>query len=154
MKSFIAFLGTVAFLFLAIGSGDSQKYSGSSSNSGYSSSGGGTSAQNVQPTDNYTASQRNAIRSAKSYLQMKGFSKAGLINQLSSEYGEGFPKADAVFAVNHIEVDWNEQAYRSAKSYLQMKGFSRSGLIQQLTSEHGEGFTQAQAEYGVTKAGL
>ena len=73
---------------------------------------------------------------------------------MSREYGEGFSKADAVFAVNHIDVNWNEQAAKSAKSYLDMSSFSRQGLIEQLESEYGEGFTHSQAVYGVNKTGL
>ena len=57
-------------------------------------------------------------------------------------------------AVDHIKVNWNEQAARSAKSYLEMTHFSRAGLIRQLESSAGEGFTHAQAVYGVNKAGL
>jgi hypothetical protein len=106
------------------------------------------------PQPQYTVSQENAIESAESYLDMSGFSRAGLIDQLSSQYGEGFPTADAVFAVNHIDVDWNAQAVKSAKSYLDMGGFSRAGLIDQLSSPYGEQFTVAQATYAANKVGL
>ena len=63
-----------------------------------------------------TKSQEQAVKSAESYLEFQAFSKAGLIRQLSSDAGEGFSKADAVYAVNHIEVNWNEQAVKSAES--------------------------------------
>jgi len=56
--------------------------------------------------------------------------------------------------VDHLKVNWNEQAVKAAKSYLEMSHFSRSGLIRQLESDAGEGFTHKQAVYGVTKAGL
>jgi hypothetical protein len=36
-----------------------------------------------------TSGQKNALDSAQSYLDMQGFSKAGLIQQLSSSAGEG-----------------------------------------------------------------
>jgi len=109
----------------------------------------------VEPAKpNLTKSQEQAIGSAQDYLQLKGFSRLGLIQQLSSEYGEGFSKADAIFAVDHIDVDWNEQAVRAAKSYLELKHFSRAGLIQQLESPYGDQFTHAQAVYGVSKSGL
>jgi hypothetical protein len=101
-----------------------------------------------------TAGQENARRSAESYLEFSAFSRKGLIQQLSSEYGEGFSKADAIFAVNHIDVDWNEQAAKSAKNYLDTSAFSRQGLIEQLESEYGDGFTHAQAVYGVNQTGL
>ena len=71
-----------------------------------------------------TAAQMNALRSAEDYLSFKGFSKAGLIEQLSSEYGEGYEKADAEWAVEQLDVNWNEQAVRVAQDYLDMKGFS------------------------------
>ncbi|MEU0542322.1 Ltp family lipoprotein [Nocardia sp. NPDC005978] len=93
-----------------------------------------------------TAGQRNAIRSAQQYLDYSAFSRSGLINQL--EY-EDFSTADATFAVDSLDVDWNEQAAKSAKQYLEYTSFSRSGLIDQLVYE---GFTRAQAEHGANVA--
>ena len=90
----------------------------------------------------------------RSYVDMAGFSKKGLLQQLTSEYGEGYDRADAVFAVQNVDADWKAEAVESAKSYLEMTSFSRSGLIQQLSSPHGDQFTRAQAEYAVTKVGL
>jgi hypothetical protein len=111
-----------------------------------------TAPEVVEPV--FTVSQENAIESANGYLDYAAFSESGLIEQLSSEYGEGFSKADAVFAVNHIDVNWNEQAAKSAQSYLDFGSFSRQGLIEQLESEYGEGFTHSQAVYGVNQTGL
>jgi hypothetical protein len=37
-----------------------------------------------------TGPQNNAVRSAKQYLSMQGFSRNGLIRQLSSEAGDGY----------------------------------------------------------------
>jgi len=101
-----------------------------------------------------TTSQQQAVESAQSYLDMGGFSKAKLIEQLTAKAGEGFPRADAEFAVSYLHPDWNAQAVEAAKSYLDMGGFSRASLLEQLTSSAGEGFTQAQAEYAVNKVGL
>jgi len=81
-------------------------------------------------------------------------SKKGLIRQLSSQAGDGYPKADAVFAVNHIDVNWKEQAVQSAKDYLDFTSFSRDGLIQQLSSSAGDQYTHAQAVYAANKVGL
>jgi hypothetical protein len=107
-----------------------------------------------KPAPSYTVSQEQAIGSAKDYLDFSAFSKAGLIKQLSSKYGDGFSNADATFAVNHITVNWNEQAVRSAKDYLSMSHFSRAGLIQQLHSKYGDGYTLAQATYAANHVGL
>jgi hypothetical protein len=105
-----------------------------------------------------TVAQENAIKSALSYISFSAFSREGLIQQLSSEYGEKFALDLATFAVDYIEkdpgVDWNEQAAKSAKSYLDTQSFSCQGLIDQLSSQYGEKFTKAQATYGATEVGL
>lgn len=101
-----------------------------------------------------TVSQRNALKSAESYLNTTGFSRLGLIQQLSSSAGDSYPKADATWAVDHLNADWNAQAVRSGKSYLDMTGFSRAGLIQQLSSDAGDKYTKAQATYAANKLGL
>jgi hypothetical protein len=94
---------------------------------------------------------RRALQSAESYLAMSGFSKKGLYEQLSSSAGEGFTQAEAQYAVDHVDVDWNKEAVESARSYLEMSPMSRSELIQQLSSSAGEGFTYEQALYAVNK---
>jgi hypothetical protein len=48
-----------------------------------------------------------------------------LIKQL--EY-EGFTKTEAEYGVNHIEVDWNEQAAKKAENYLEFMSFSKKGI--------------------------
>lgn len=94
------------------------------------------------------ASQANAVRAAKDYLETMPFSRTGLIRQLQFE---GYSAGDSTYAVDSISVDWNAQAARSAKSYLEMMAFSRSGMIQQLQFE---GFTASQAAYGASAVGL
>jgi hypothetical protein len=102
-----------------------------------------------------TAGQANARQSAAQYLSGgSGFSRDGLIQQLSSSAGEGYSLADATYGVDAAHTDWNAQACLSAKSYLASGSFSRAGLIEQLSSSAGAGFTPAEAEYGVTCAGL
>lgn len=100
-----------------------------------------------------TGPQQNAVRNAQQYLDMTGFSRAGLIEQLSSEYGSGYSKSDATAAVDSLGVDWNAQAVRSAQSYLEMTGFSCSGLIEQLSSDAGSKYTTSEATYGAEQAG-
>lgn len=97
--------------------------------------------------------QSNAARSAQQYLNMTGFSRAGLIEQLSSSVGDGYSKADATAAVDSLNVDWNAQAVRSAEQYLKMTGFSCKGLIEQLSASVGDKYTPSQAKYGAEQAG-
>ena len=100
-----------------------------------------------------TGPQKNAVRSAKAYLNMAGFSRKGLINQLSSDAGDRFAVADATAAVDSMNVDWNQQAVRSAKQYLDMQGFSCRGLIQQLSASAGDKYTVSEATYGAQQSG-
>jgi hypothetical protein len=93
-----------------------------------------------------TAGQRNALASARDYLNTAAFSKSGLIQQLRYEH---FSSSDARWAVAHVKVSWMAQAVKSARAYLDTQSFSRSGLREQLEYE---GFTPAQAAHGVSVA--
>ena len=100
-----------------------------------------------------TNQQQNAAGSAQDYLNFAAFSRLGLIDQLSSAYGDGYAVKDATIAVDSLKVDWNAQAVQSAKEYLKTMPFSCKGLIAQLDSRYGERFTVAQATYGAKQAG-
>jgi hypothetical protein len=96
-----------------------------------------------------------AVDAANGYLtEGQGFSEEGLIQQLTSTSGNGFTEAQADYAIDHVQADWDAQAVDAAKGYMQMGGFSQESLIQQLTSSAGNGFTEAQAEYAASKVGL
>ena len=104
--------------------------------------------ETVEETPSETPGQENARQTAEDYLASQSFSRTGLIKQLEFEK---YSHADAVYAVDALDVDWNEQAAQTAEDYLNTMSFSRQGLIDQLKFE---GFTTAQAKYGVNKAGL
>jgi uncharacterized lipoprotein YddW (UPF0748 family) len=91
--------------------------------------------------------QQQAVAKGENYLDIVGFSRQGLIDQLVYE---GFSETDATFAVDQIAPDWNEQAAKKAQNYINTLSFSRQGLIDQLIYE---GFTEAQAEYGAKAVG-
>lgn len=99
--------------------------------------------------DDVPREYKNALRSAETYTKMSGFSYNGLYEQLTSEYGEGYPPEAAQYALDNLEVDWNEQALKSAKNYQEIMPMSDSGLFDQLTSEYGDGFTPEQAQYAI-----
>ncbi|MEP2681837.1 MULTISPECIES: Ltp family lipoprotein [Sulfitobacter] len=107
----------------------------------------GASAQSL------SGPQKNAVRSATGYLDMTGFSRDGLIAQLSSSYGDGYSVSDATAAVDSLSVNWDAQAVRSAQQYLSLMGFSCSGLIKQLSSDAGDKYTVSQATYGAQQSG-
>lgn len=98
-----------------------------------------------------TRAQKEALESAESYLDSGHFSKAGLLDQLTSEYGEDFDKKDAQWAIAHVDADYKAEAVEAAESYLDSGHFSKRELHNQLTSKYGEGFTDAEASYAVAK---
>jgi len=104
--------------------------------------------------ESLTVPQNNAVRSAKQYLSLQGFSRTGLIQQLSSDAGDGYSVTDATVAVDSLNVDWNKEAVKSAKQYLSIQGFSCKGLIEQLSSSAGDGYTVSEATYGARQAAV
>lgn len=101
-----------------------------------------------------TAAQEQARGSAQDYLSMdSGFSRQGLIDQLSSSAGDQYSVKDATVAVDSLKENWNAQAVLSAKAYLGMSHFSCAELVDQLSSAAGAHFTLPQAQYGAKEAG-
>ncbi|WP_257964193.1 Ltp family lipoprotein [Bacillus sp. UMB0728] len=93
----------------------------------------------------YTA----ALKTAELYSDMMHMSKAGIYDQLVSEYGEKFPPAAAQYAINNLKVDWKQNALKSAQSYAELMNMSDADIYEQLTSEYGEKFTEAEAQYAI-----
>ena len=67
---------------------------------------------NGQDLSNMTMSQKNALKSARTYITYMAFSKEGLIRQLEFEE---YSTEDARFAVENLGIDWREQALKDAK---------------------------------------
>ena len=105
-------------------------------------------AQPTTPASNVSAGESNALKSAKSYLDMGGFSKESLKGQL--EY-EGYDANQIQYALDNCGADWKKQALMSAKSYLGSNmGFSKLGLTEQLEYEE---FTSDEVQYAIDNCG-
>lgn len=95
---------------------------------------------------------QNCLDDANNYLESESFSKKGLRDQLKSKDGDNYPEKAVDYAMSHIKVNWNEQAYKAAKDYQDAHvGGSRKEMLDQLTSSYGDGFTKSQAQYAVNK---
>lgn len=109
-------------------------------------------------TPQYSPAQEQALETALGYLtDGQGFSKAGLLQQLHSSFGNGYSRSLARWAVNQVSSAhlWRRQAVIAAKGYMSDgEGFSYSSLVQQLDSPYGDGFTYAQAVYAAKAVGL
>ena len=105
------------------------------------------SENNVE--DNIPTEYKSALRKAKLYADTMNMSKAGLYDQLTSEYGEKFTAEAAQYAIDNITVDWKENALKKAKLYQETMSMSPAAIYDQLISEYGEKFTAEEAQYAI-----
>lgn len=99
--------------------------------------------------DNVPREYKTALKKAEMYAETMQMSKAGIYDQLISEYGEGFPKEAAQYAIDNLEFDWKANALEKAKSYAETMAMSDSAIYDQLISEYGEKFTAEEAQYAI-----
>ena len=99
--------------------------------------------------DNIPTEYKSALRKAKLYADTMNMSKAGIYDQLTSEYGEKFTVEAAQYAIDNITVDWKENALKKAKSYQETMSMSPAAIYDQLISEYGEKFTAEEAQYAI-----
>ncbi len=92
---------------------------------------------------------KSALKKAKIYSDTMSMSKAGLYDQLTSEYGEKFTAEAAQYAIENVEADWNKNALEKAKTYQETMSMSPSAIYDQLISEYGEKFTEEEAQYAI-----
>lgn len=91
----------------------------------------------------------NALIKAQTYSEIMHMSKAGIYDQLTSEYGEKFSAEAGQYAVDTMAADWNANALEKAKTYQDTMAMSPDAIHDQLTSEYGEKFTVAEADYAI-----
>ncbi|CEN88799.1 Host cell surface-exposed lipoprotein [[Clostridium] sordellii] len=99
--------------------------------------------------ENVPTEYKSALIKAKTYSDTMGMSKAGLYDQLISEYGEKFTEEAAQYAIDNIKADWKENALKKAKTYQESMAMSPSAIYDQLISEYGEKFTEEEAQYAI-----
>ncbi len=92
---------------------------------------------------------KKALKKAKAYAEKIDMSKAGIYQQLISEYGEDFPEDASLYAIETLEWDYKESALRKAQLYQDKMNMSLSEIYDQLTSEYGENFTPEEAQYAI-----
>lgn len=92
---------------------------------------------------------KNALTKAEMYSETMHMSKLGIYDQLTSEYGEGFPAEAAQYAVDTLVADYNENALAQAKVYYIDMAMSKDAVYDQLISEYGEKFTAEEAQYAI-----
>ncbi|MBE1553647.1 Ltp family lipoprotein [Sporosarcina limicola] len=92
---------------------------------------------------------KSALKKAETYAKTMHMSKAGIYEQLTSEYGENFPPEAAQYAIDNFVFDWKENALKKAQTYAETMSMSDSAIYDQLISEYGEKFTPKEAQYAI-----
>lgn len=106
-------------------------------------------AEKKAKEDSIPREHKSALTKAELYAKTMHLSKKGIYEQLTSDYGEGFPAEAAQYAIDTIEWDWNANALEKAKIYAETMAMSDSAIFDQLTSEYGEKFTNEEAQYAI-----
>lgn len=99
--------------------------------------------------DSIPREHKSALKTAEVYAETMHMSKAGIYDQLTSDFGEGFPKESAQYAIDNIVFDWKENALKSAQTYAETMNMSDSAIYDQLVSDYGEKFTPEEAKYAI-----
>jgi TM2 domain-containing membrane protein YozV len=103
--------------------------------------------ENKQP--DVPAEYKSALSQATTYANDLHLSKAGVYDQLVSEYGGKFTPAAAQYAIDNVKADWNANALAQGKTYQNDLKLSPAAVRDQLVSEYGGKFTAAEADYAV-----
>ncbi len=97
------------------------------------------------PLESLNENQVQAIQTAKDYLDTMHLSQTELLQMLTVENVE---LEDAKFAIEYLNIDWNQEARKKAKEYCKHKiGFSKVKLKAQLLFDH---FTEEEADFAVS----
>lgn len=97
------------------------------------------------PLESLSENQVQAIQSAKGYLDTMHLSQTELLQMLTVE---NIDLEDAKFALEYLNIDWNQEARKKAKEYCKHKiGFSKEKLKAQLLFDH---FTEEEADFAVS----
>ena len=97
------------------------------------------------PLESLNENQVQAIQTAKDYLDTIHLSQTELLQMLSVE---NIDSEDAKFALEYLNIDWNQEARKKAKEYCKHKiGFSKEKLKAQLLFDR---FTEEEADFAVS----
>ena len=97
------------------------------------------------PLESLNENQVQAIQTAKDYLDTMPLSQTELLQMLTVE---NINLEDAKFALEYLDIDWNQSARKKAKEYCKHKiGFSKVKLKAQLLFDH---FTEEEADFALS----
>lgn len=102
-----------------------------------------------ESADDVPTEYKSALKQAQTYSDVMNLSKAGLYDQLVSEYGGKFSPEAAQYAIDNVNADFMANALKQGQSYQDTMALSPEAVRDQLASEYGGKFTPEEADYAV-----
>lgn len=102
-----------------------------------------------EAADDVPTEYKSALKQAQTYSDVMNLSKAGLYDQLVSEYGGKFSAEAAQYAIDNVNADFMANALKQGQSYQDTMALSPEAVRDQLASEYGGKFTPEEADYAV-----
>lgn len=101
----------------------------------------------MAPSKDYApkSSRERTIQAVLVALRSTGYSRSALIKLVESDFDEKYSNADATWAVDAFNLDWNHEAEIVAYNNFAGSKYTRDEVVKLLLRA---GFTQAQAEHG------
>ncbi|MER2133091.1 MAG: Ltp family lipoprotein [Arthrobacter sp.] len=106
-------------------------------------------AEPEESADSIPTEYKSALKQAQTYSDVMNLSKAGLYDQLVSEYGGKFSAEAAQYAIDNVNADFMANALKQGQTYQDTLALSPEAVRDQLASEYGGKFTPEEADYAV-----
>jgi hypothetical protein len=146
-------IGVLIILAIIGSNGSKNADTKTASNSTPGASPAASAAKVAQPTPTPTpkvpAEYVSALDQAGTYSSTMHLSKAGIYDQLTSQYGGKFTAPAAQYAIDNVKSDWNANALAQAKTYQSTMHLSPAAVRDQLVSDNGGKFLPAEADYAI-----
>lgn len=142
-------IGVMAMSFVACSSPETSNEESNNTTSVEESKEAAVTTGEEKVEDDVPTEYKSALKQAKTYSDVMNMSKAGIYDQLTSEYGGQFTEEAAQYAIDNVEADWKENALKSAETYQETMSMSPAAIYDQLVSQYGGQFTEEEAQYAI-----
>ena len=142
-------IGVMAMSFVACSSPETSNEESNNTTSVEESKEAAVTTGEEKVEDDVPTEYKSALKQAKTYSDVMNMSKAGIYDQLTSEYGGQFTEEAAQYAIDNVQADWKENALKSAETYQETMSMSPAAIYDQLVSQYGGQFTEEEAQYAI-----
>lgn len=104
--------------------------------------------QNEVVDESVPEEYRKALEQAQEYIDTMFLSELGLYRQFNLDYTVHFSDEAIEYAVENVNVDYNEEALEAAISHRGNYAYDGEKLYNQLSGNY-DGFTEEQAQYAM-----